>query len=116
MPLLRHAKKKLRQDKKRTAANRKVKVLFRSLLKKAKTEKTPEAVSKAFSALDKAAKQNIIHENKAGRLKSSLSKTLEGKGPVVAVAAKPLSKGKAAAKKKAIVAKASKSKSTTKKK
>ncbi len=74
MPVLRHAKKKLRQDKKRKVRNRKVKDTFKELVKKAKIAKTPKALSLAFKSLDKAAKQNIIHKNKAARLKSSLTK------------------------------------------
>ena len=34
-------------------------------------------LSKAFSMLDKLAKKNIIHKNKAGNLKSSLKKHVE---------------------------------------
>jgi|SRR5579885_325597 len=79
MPILKHAKKKQRQDKKRTIHNRKIKETFKNVLKQAKAVKTPEALSKAFSALDKAAKANVIHANKAARLKSSLSKLAGGK-------------------------------------
>ncbi len=75
MPILKNAKKKLRQDKVRTARNNKIKAVYKSLVKVAKVKKTLEAVSKAFASIDKAAKQNIIHKNKAARLKSSISKT-----------------------------------------
>ena len=34
-------------------------------------------LSKAFSMLDKLAKKNIIHKNKAGNLKSSLKKHVD---------------------------------------
>lgn len=34
-------------------------------------------LSKAFSMLDKLAKKNIIHKNKAGNLKSSLKKQVD---------------------------------------
>ena len=74
MPILKHAKKKLKQDKKRTIKNKKLKDTFKTLLKQAKIDKKPESVSKAFSAVDKAAKQNIVNKNKAARLKSSLTK------------------------------------------
>lgn len=76
MPVLKHAKKKMRQDKKRTLQNKRVKSVFKALLKKARQNPSKESVSKAFSSLDKAAKQNIIHKNKAARLKSSLAKLL----------------------------------------
>jgi small subunit ribosomal protein S20 len=75
MPILKNAKKKLRQDKLRTARNNKIKEKYKNLIKSAKVKKTLETISKAFTAIDKAAKQNIIHKNKAARLKSSISKT-----------------------------------------
>jgi len=84
MPLLKHAKKKLRQDKKPTEKNRKIKEVFKKLLKKAKEVKTPEAVNSAVSSIDKAAKKNILHKNKAARLKAALSKTVTGKETVSA--------------------------------
>lgn len=78
MPLLKHAKKKLKQDKVRTEANRSVKNLFRDLVKKAKASGTPDAISAAFQSVDKAAKKHLIHPNKAARIKSSLSKVAPG--------------------------------------
>jgi small subunit ribosomal protein S20 len=114
MPILKHAKKKLKQDKKRTVRNKKVKDLFKKLVKTAKVEKTAESLSKAFSAVDKAAKKNIIPANRAARMKSSLSKIVEGK-LVVAAPHKALTKKKAAAVKKATIAKATKSKTKKKK-
>lgn len=78
MPILKHAKKKLKQDKKRTIKNKKIKDTFKSLVKKAKEAKSADALSKAFSAVDKAAKKNILSENKAARLKSSLAKQMTG--------------------------------------
>src|SRR5258708_1315158 len=104
MPILRHAKKKLRQDKKRTARNRGMKENFRDVVKKANEEKTPKAISAAFSAIDKAVKNHFIHKNKAGHMKSSLSKILAGKAPAT-VATKPASKAKTSKAKKAVAAK-----------
>ncbi len=74
MPVLKHAKKKLRQDKKRTVRNAKVKQLYKDSLKKARTQPTVEAIRHAVSAIDKATKKHLIHKNKAARLKSSLAK------------------------------------------
>lgn len=88
MPVLKHAKKKLRQDKVRTERNKKVKELYKKLVKEAKTTKKAETVSKAFSSIDKAAKHHILPKNKAARMKSQLSKAVEGKGPITP-AAKP---------------------------
>ena len=78
MPLLKHAKKKLKQDKKRTALNKKVKVTFKAAVKKAREIKSAKTVSEAFKAIDKAAKANLMHKNKAARIKSSLSKLIAG--------------------------------------
>jgi len=44
------------------------------LIKKVRSSKTTENLQAVFSALDKAAKVNLIHKNKANRLKSRLSK------------------------------------------
>jgi len=74
MPILKHAKKKLRQDKVRTVRNKKLKDMFKKLVKAAKVEKTPDALSKAFSSVDKATKNHLMHPNKAARMKSSLAK------------------------------------------
>lgn len=74
MPVLKHAKKKLRQDKVRTERNKKVKDTFKKLVKEAKAGKSVEALSKAFSSIDKAAKHHILPKNKAARMKSALTK------------------------------------------
>lgn len=76
MPILKNAKKKLRQDKKRTIHNEKIKDTYKQLIKKAKAKKSTEAINAAFSSIDKAAKKNIIHQNKAARLKASISKLI----------------------------------------
>lgn len=76
MPVIESAKKKLRQDKKRTNRNDLMRVQLKSLLKKATKEKSAAAVTKVFVAVDKAAKNHIIHKNKAARLKSRMSKLL----------------------------------------
>ena len=54
MPIIKSAKKKLKQDK-------------------AKKEPKANNLKKAYSLLDKAAKRKIIHKNKASRLKSQLA-------------------------------------------
>lgn len=92
MPLLKHAKKKLRQDKKRTLANKKVKNLYKSLVKKAKETPTAAAISEATSAIDKAAKHHLMHENKAARMKSSLSKLTADSASATKAEAKPKAK------------------------
>src|SRR6267154_770195 len=99
MPVLKHAKKKLRQDVVRTERNKKVKETFKKLVKAAKASKAPEAVAKAFSSIDKAAKHHILEKNKAAHMKSALSKFVEGKITAVPVK-KVVAKARKGAKKK----------------
>lgn len=95
MPVLKHAKKKLRQDKKRTATNKKVKDLYKDLVKAAKANPSQETLGKAFRGIDKAVKNFIIHKNKAARMKSSLSKLLAGdKKETAKAGATPVKKAK----------------------
>ena len=79
MPVIKSAKKKLRQDKKRTKNNKKLKDLFKKLVKQAKSSPTEKSIKMAISVVDKAARKNIFHKNKAARIKSSLSKLLKTK-------------------------------------
>ncbi len=81
MPVIKSAKKKLRQDKKRTAQNKKVKNLLKTVLKKAKETPSEKKIREAVKIVDKAAKNHIIHKNKAARIKSALSKLLNKKSP-----------------------------------
>lgn len=74
MPIIRSAIKKVRKDKTRTARNKKRGLALKSLVKIARASKKTKDLQAAFSALDKAAKVNLIHPNKASRLKSRLSK------------------------------------------
>lgn len=79
MPLLKHAKKKLKQDKKRAVLNKKVKNAYKLAVKIAKVDKNAQTVSASFKAIDKAVKKNLMHKNKAARMKSALSKLVSGK-------------------------------------
>jgi small subunit ribosomal protein S20 len=72
MPVLKSAIKKLRQDRKRRVLNLNLKETVKAALKLAKKSKTPEAIKKAQSLLDRAAKKHLFHKNKAARLKSNL--------------------------------------------
>lgn len=79
MPAIKSAKKKLRVDKKRESANKKIKALVNISIKKTQRKPTPKNIQEAFSIIDKEVKKNIIHKNKASRLKSRLSKILNKK-------------------------------------
>lgn len=79
MPILKHAKKKLRQDIRKEHIQDNSRVHYKQLIKKAKESPSKDTISAAFQAIDKAAKKNLIHDNKAARLKSALSRTTSGK-------------------------------------
>jgi len=83
MPNIQSAKKKMRQDAKRTAKNTsyrsKIDDVIKQVKKSGKKAKGKELVAKAYSAIDKAAKKNVIHKNKAGRLKKSVSRLVSSK-------------------------------------
>lgn len=80
MPILRSAIKKLRQSKVRARRNLFIKRRMKELIDIFKRSSTPDNLSKAVSAIDKAAKRRVIHKNKAARLKSRLSKKLAPSG------------------------------------
>lgn len=74
MPVIKSAKKKLRQDRKREKLNSKIKLSYRNAVKNAQKAKTYEKIKLAVKLIDKASEKGIIHKNKAARLKSGLSK------------------------------------------
>ncbi len=83
MPITKSAKKALRQNKKRRARNLKQKDLTAKEIKKfnkfvaAKSKKDAfGALPQVYKALDKAVKNHLIAGNKAARLKSRLTKTV----------------------------------------
>jgi len=77
MPVTKSAIKKLRKDRKRTARNALFKKQVKQAVKNAKRQKTVDLVKEAISLIDKAAKKNIFHKNKAARLKSKLSRLVK---------------------------------------
>ena len=79
MPVIKSAKKKLRQDKKSTLKNVKIEVELKDAVKKATIKPSEKTLRDATSFIDKAAKRNIIHKNKAARLKSRLARLLNPK-------------------------------------
>ncbi len=83
MPNTLSAKKALRQNKRRYVANKNVKERIKRWTKKlvtfienGETEKAKETFVTLTKLLDKAAKKNIIHKNKANRRKSRLQKKI----------------------------------------
>jgi small subunit ribosomal protein S20 len=77
MPVIKSAKKKLRQDKKREKVNNILRKTFKNAVKDAQKSKTAEKIKKAVKLVDKAVKKKLIHKNKAARIKSGLSKLIK---------------------------------------
>ncbi len=74
MPILKNAKKALRSSKRKAVINLIVKSKMKSSLKKTKLKPSVANLNNAYSAVDKACKKNLIHKNKAARLKRQISK------------------------------------------
>ena len=72
MPNIASAKKRLRQSIKRAEHNKTIRSKMKTTLKKALTDSSPDNVRVAVKAVDKAAKRQIIHQNKAARLKAKV--------------------------------------------
>ena len=85
MPIIKSAKKALRQAKRRQDQNLLRKKAINDIVRKIKKlvaeGKSDEALAflpQAYKALDKAAKTNVIHKNTASRKKSRLTKFIKG--------------------------------------
>jgi small subunit ribosomal protein S20 len=81
VPVIKSASKKLRKDKKREAANEKVRKALKAVFKKALKSPTLPNINAAFKIIDKASKNRIVHKNKAARFKSKLSKLVKSATP-----------------------------------
>lgn len=79
MPVTKQAIKKVRQDKRKRAINLKVKTALKKTVTAFRKAPKADALKKVYSVLDRAAKTNVIHKNKARRLKSRLSKLISRK-------------------------------------
>ena len=83
MPNTKSAAKAMRQANRRNVRNVKTKDAFKSAVKEVrklitagKKSDAMEAMKKAMSTLDKAAKNRVIHKNKSSRLKSRIAKAI----------------------------------------
>jgi small subunit ribosomal protein S20 len=83
MPNTKSAGKAMRQSIKRNARNVKAKDKFKDAVKEVKKlitagkkAEAAKAMAAVMSALDKAAKNNVIHKNTASRKKSRLAKAI----------------------------------------
>ena len=78
MPQHQSAIKRVRQNKKRREHNRaqrsKMRTLITNVMDETDKEKAQELYKKATSYVDKMTSKGILHENKAARKKSQMSK------------------------------------------
>ncbi len=99
MPVIKSAKKRMRQNTKRRARNfpirNEMKTLFKNalqMIKDGKLEEVQKYLPSVYSIIDTACKKNIIHKNNAARKKSRLACALneleKGGGKVAAVSEK----------------------------
>ncbi len=79
MPILANAKKALRVSKRKAAINAPIRSKMKTKVKKFRLSPSEDRVAETFSAIDRAAKKNLIHQNKAARLKSQLTNLLSKK-------------------------------------
>ena len=81
MPIIKSAKKKMRQDEKRKKHNLTYQNAYKKAIRQLKLAKTAEKigqiVNQAYSKIDKAVKKKIIHKRKAARLKAAVAKFLK---------------------------------------
>mgnify|MGYP001560372907 FL=1 len=83
MPIIKSAKKALRQSKKRRVGNlarlnayRTAVKNFKKLLVAGQKDEAKKYLPKVYKALDKAAKSGVIKANKSSRLKSRSARSL----------------------------------------
>jgi ribosomal protein S20 len=101
VPIIKSAKKRVKIAAKARARNAKSKRTMREAIKAftksldgGKPAEVIEAQRQAVSTVDQAVKKNLIHKNKAARIKSRLSAQAKAAGakPVKTVAKKPVAK------------------------
>jgi small subunit ribosomal protein S20 len=114
MPIIKSAKKRVKVAAKARARNARTKRSLRDAMKafdkavaSGKAADIGKAQTEAVSAIDKAAKKNIIHTNKAARQKSALSAKAKAAGAKVTKASpkKPATTAKKAPAKKPVAKK-----------
>lgn len=74
MPVTKTAKRALRVSKRNTQLNEITMTSLEVAIRMAEKSKKPDDIKKAISLSDKAAKKNVIHKNKASRIKAQLAK------------------------------------------
>lgn len=76
MPVTKTAKRALRVSTVKKSVNAKIRTALEIAVKTMRLKPTEVNLKKVFSAADTAVKKDVIHENKASRIKSSASKLI----------------------------------------
>lgn len=79
MPVTTSAKRSLKKDRRREKLNSGLKDRLRFKLHRLKKNPSAKLLSETYSIIDRTAKKNLIHRNKAAHLKSQISKTAKTK-------------------------------------
>ncbi|MBD3156526.1 30S ribosomal protein S20 [Candidatus Peregrinibacteria bacterium] len=89
MPIIKSAKKRVKQAKKRQERNYPLRSLMKTHMKKVltaaqegKKEEAEKALPQAYKVIDTAAKKNIIHKKNAANKKSKLARAIARSGKV----------------------------------
>ena len=79
MPVTKQAIKKVRADKRKTIINLRIKKALKKAIVTFRKKPSSSLLTAVFKAADKAVKGNVIHKNRANRMKSRLSKLITSK-------------------------------------
>ena len=94
MPVTKSAIKKHRRDRAKTQHNNLLRAKLHDTMRQVRKKTITPA--EAYSVVDKSTKLNLIHPNKAARLKAKIAHTLPISKKAASQAAKPSPKRKAA--------------------
>jgi len=79
MANIKSAKKRIKVTEKKTAQNKAQKSALNTEIKKYRAKPTAEGLSRVTGLVDKACQDNLMHRNKADRMKAKLSKLVAAK-------------------------------------
>jgi small subunit ribosomal protein S20 len=81
MPVIKSAKKALKQSHKKKTLNDQIRRNIREAVRVLRKTPSRETLQSVYSTLDRAAKQHLMHKNRVARLKSNYSKLVKAKAP-----------------------------------
>lgn len=76
MPVIKSAKKALRQSRLKKNFNEEIRKKLRDAIRAFRKGPSEVNLKEVYSRLDRAAKNHVIHKNKASRLKGNFSKLI----------------------------------------